>query len=55
MASCLDCGEWLKDVREWFCEPCTDKWVEIGKKTEEAMKNDKRIRANRQKRSDSKA
>ena len=51
MASCLDCGEWLKDVRTWHCPTCRDKWVKIGEQVKEARENDKRIRANRQKRS----
>lgn len=53
MAGCLECGEYITNPHEWVCDKCTEKFIKLSEGYEEARKNDKRIRANRQKRTDS--
>lgn len=53
MAGCLECGEYITNPHEWVCDKCTEKFIKLSEGYEEARKNDKRIRVNREKRSSS--
>lgn len=50
--ACLECGSMDDDKwrTNWVCGKCEDKFVNLGKKYEEAKNNEKRIQASRKKR-----